>query len=799
MFVSAFVFSFTSSTIPRFIDTIFGNLNHSLTLFQKKKKKIKIFRQRRKPRSDRISEAIRASAVAKLQSSQESDNSVGGKDWQNDSWKTIPKDEKSWQLYKSAMDLWADVNQGGDPPCEDKPDPRYSQQGRRHFDIEDDAGSQLVHENRRDRNENLDNNRNQGFSTNPRVHARNSIERTKTVKEEYERSPQGIREYASDFETHQKRTGTQERPNPNQRNKSRDVEAPQPRYTQRRTTAVPPADDFDLDKQTGQKYGANEYRPNKYENKTQKYYDEEVVETVEDREVNNRGYQVTEREEKVENSESESEESTITMPESGRKVEHIAQKLEQAAQKYARGLSPSKFNDGHRDSSPSPGDNEDKFDKEEVELRNFARESKRKEYFEREEETQRSYERENNRNVERRASSRRFAERPRPPFEEAPEVPRGYRERRYSDKEEVVYGETGARTNRGVSNYAEKERGYESNFETKLERTKVVEKHSYQRIDQRVPSPLKFDKNGQKIGEQNDRNNNNTLQKTREKKIVRQSGGNLMARGFEFEAKSPKLVKRTKSFWRFRRDSDVLEGMALWQHRSLVDIPKMLKREEREREREREKEGEKERERSRKSTPENGEPSEKEIPRGVERPRDRVEEPKPAERIHKPEKVEQNYMEEFPKPAERPKATERSEYRMQREERGYFVGNISRKAIIENERKRSLEAKQNMVVAELKETNESKKTNERRKKTYGDDDDGLMQTFSETEASDEESTYSCIVVKDQVVAEKTLLPRTKLRKDSDRDKGRERERDRNTCGPWYDLWGVDPSVKTKKQ
>lgn len=163
-----------------------------------------------------------------------------------------------------------------------------------------------------------------------------------------------------------------------------------------------------------------------------------------------------------------------------------------------------------------------------------------------------------------------------------------------------------------------------------------------------------------------------------------------------------------------------------------------------------------------------------------------------------PEKSD--YFEDFPTPAERSKVIERSEYRtnLHQEERAYFVGNVSRKAIIEKERKRSLEAKRNMIVAELKENNEAKRNERRQKNSYGnetDNNNGMMsgRSFSETEASDEESSYSCIVVKDQTVAEKTLLPRTKLRRDSDR------ERDKNVCGPWYDLWGVDSSVNKKKK
>lgn len=36
-----------------------------------------------------------------------------------------------------------------------------------------------------------------------------------------------------------------------------------------------------------------------------------------------------------------------------------------------------------------------------------------------------------------------------------------------------------------------------------------------------------------------------------------------------------KKVKRTKSLWKFRKSEDVLEGMAMWKHRSLVDISKI--------------------------------------------------------------------------------------------------------------------------------------------------------------------------------------------------------------------------------
>lgn len=40
----------------------------------------------------------------------------------------------------------------------------------------------------------------------------------------------------------------------------------------------------------------------------------------------------------------------------------------------------------------------------------------------------------------------------------------------------------------------------------------------------------------------------------------------------EKDASYDKKIKRTKSLWKFKKIDDVLEGMSLWKHRSLVDI-----------------------------------------------------------------------------------------------------------------------------------------------------------------------------------------------------------------------------------
>jgi len=412
-----------------------------------------------------------------------------------------------------------------------------------------------------------------------------------------------------------------------------------------------------------------------------------------------------------------------------------------------------------------------------------ARSDQERAYIEQRKEVQgyeRTFEKNPNRTIER-LSSRRF-ERPRPPSQEAPERPVGpYRERRYSDKEEAIYGEAGRY---GVGSL-ERDRGYESNFETKLERSKVIERHGYQ-AGLNGPGPQKRSTNAHRTNERsNGDTNNNTLKVERKPLPPRQATavdhGAQTGRVFE-EPKSPKLVKRTKSFWKFRRDSEVLEGMALWQHRSLVDIPKMIRKEDKTMENE-----------DKQRNSDGGSPNSSLGSEGTITNEHQHEEPKPAERSHVPDKTDYVF-ENLPTPAERPKITERSEYRMPQhsEERTYFMGNVSRKAIIEKERKRSLEAKRNMIVAELKENNESKRNDmmSRGRRNYDEEEDATLN-FSETEASDEESTYSCIVVKDQSMPEKTLLPRTKLRRESDRD--------RNTCGPWYDLWGVDASVKKKKK
>ncbi|XP_023245829.1 general transcriptional corepressor trfA [Copidosoma floridanum] len=730
------------------------------------------------------------------------------KDWENDSWKTIPRDDKSWHHYRSSMtEYWSDASVTGKNEQTNGKSGRHDTEERRNLR---NSESEPAGPTKKERKQQHDANNQKNEYENTRAPARNS-----------DRGKFSANEDRNSGRSYSRRN---DRDEDRSRYERRDVE------TEDDEIEV----EVDVEEEEDESYNVSmEYRSEKYENK--KYYENH---NGNDRRSDYRGdndskYDNEKTSDSSSSRSSDSEEES-TMPETGRKVEQIAQKLEQTAQKYAREHSPPKFMerrnmDYSKSTLERPHDDTKStnasYDKYEREIRN-GRPAQRPpsssdRYTDKSLVSSRqstlTYDRERSydKNQERkRVSSRGPFERPRPPSQEAPERPtdqqlqqrdqQRYRERRYSEKEDI-YGETTITPPIAFSNdpmLVDKDRGYESNFETKLERTKVLERHGFSRTARPAES-------------HNDSNNNNVKVDSRKPLVPRQSTalGHLIQTGrggFDLENKSPKLVKRTKSFWRFRRDSEVLEGMALWQHRSLVDIPKMLKKDAK-----LDKSRELNESRKSGSSGSSPGPSHRSLERknsdstitnerinGVEPPM--PDEPKPAERVHLPDKSMSSldyFDDPSPTPAERPKNPGRGEYRNSRhyeDQRSYFVGNVSRKAIIENERKRSMEAKRNMIVAELKENNQAKR-NERRKKAYGedddDDDDGIIvQRFTETEASDEESTYSCIIVKDQAVSEKTLLPRTKLRRDSERG-----DRNKKTCGPWYDLWGVDQSVIKKKK
>ncbi|KAF7989620.1 hypothetical protein HCN44_008294 [Aphidius gifuensis] len=789
--------------------------------------------RRRKTRGDRLEAAERAMQQQQQHQHREdtekinnsinnnnNNNNKNSKDWGNDSWKTIPRDEKTWHMYRNQMEMWSDSKNEN---SKDNLEGRYtSTNNRRHDESHErkDYTTRNTECDTRDKRERkIEKNRKLDYEN-------QKIRQDKNERTRYKNDDEHLRD--TTIINRRKKVNSYDTKNKINIDESDDDQ---------QHIINTNNNDEDEDDDT---YGTNNYNE-KYDKK--KYYnnnntnedddddddDDEIDDNVteNDNNNNNSSYHDNNNNHKYDNdkcdsvsSNSDSEDtSTITIPEIGRKVEHIAQKLEQTAQKYAREHSPPKFMDSkNRGDYTKSLERNDNYDREirssKSHFDNDNKNTNRNQSYERERTFEKNPDRK--RNIERE-SNRRF-ERPKPPFEDAPERPTtrpSYRERRYSDKEDI-YGET---TNRIIKNnnnsnnreLNEKERGYESNFETKLERNKIIEKVQLNDDNKKKKNTIIDD-------------NNNTL-KNDNKKIMlpRQSTtlGHLVqtGRSIDIDIKSPKLIKRTKSFWRFRRDSEVLEGMALWQHRSLVDIPKIIK-------------NESINDNLRKSTTDsimsdhsidkeshssdntitndnnNNNISHK---RNLNNSNNNInnnyhhhqqqqrDEPKPAERSLLPDKID--YYDDFPTPAERPKIIERSEYKIQqqKDERSYFVGNISRKAIIENERKRSIEAKRHMVVAELKENNEAKKEERRNngKTTYGnggggDDDDGLIQNFTETEASDEESTYSCIV-ENEKRNEKTLLPRTKLRRDS------ERERDKNTCGPWYDLWGVDASVNNNNK
>ncbi|XP_020300106.1 zinc finger CCCH domain-containing protein 13 isoform X2 [Pseudomyrmex gracilis] len=783
------------------------------------------------------------------------------KDWENDSWKTIPRDEKSWQLYRTAMDLWAEAKAN-----------QASEDSKKYFELEN---GEFTLENgditRKRKNKKGMQATNERPSPNQRTKmadersapavTRRGDQRRVDKRTQAETEEDELEEDEEDFEyRNNNKFYADNRDSQQERRSGNNYDAN--KYTTKSSTSSSDSDDDSTItipqsgrkvehiaqklEQTAQKY-AREHSPPKFLERRErtlaaeyKNLEKETRETTLKRDRRERiaDYKSLEREnrsngagnqqknvERARDDKRLRDEKRLTrndkhlMERGSREQDHKQQTFERTREdkqhSYERTREEKQnFERTREDKQGFERAREDKqsFERSRDDKQNFERSREDKQNFsrsrgdeaqsyervrvtrndqergyieQRKEATgyERTFEKNRNKTIER-LSSRRF-ERPRPPSQEAPERPVGpYRERRYSDKEEAIYGET---ARYGIGSL-DRDRGYESNFETKLERTKVIERHGY---SAGVHGSDLHKRNG--ISRNNERSNgdtnNNTLKMERKPLLPRQTTamGHLAQTGRAFEEpKSPKLVKRTKSFWKFRRDSEVLEGMALWQHRSLVDIPKMIRKEDKTAENE-----EKQRKDSEDGSP-NSSLGNSEITITNEH---RHEEPKPAERSHVPDKTD--YFEDFPTPAERPKITERSEYRMQQqqhhhhsEERAYFVGNVSRKAIIEKERKRSLEAKRNMIVAELKENENKRNEMMRGRKNYDEEEDATLN-FSETEASDEESTYSCIVVKDQSIPEKTLLPRTKLRRDSDRD--------RNTCGPWYDLWGVDASVKKKKK
>ncbi|XP_077258039.1 insulin receptor substrate 53 kDa isoform X2 [Temnothorax americanus] len=780
-------------------------------------------RRRRKPRSG----GDRPSPKDEKQS----------KEWENDSWKTIPRDEKSWQLYRTAMDLWAESKAN-----------QVNEDSKKYFEMENGDFALENGDMKKRKNKKAA----QALNERPSPNQRTKIMDERSILAATRRGDQRRVDKRTQAETEEDELEDEENFGGEYHSNNKFYTDNQEAQQERRGTfeaekyAKSTSSSSDSDDEStitipepGRKV---EHIAQKLEQTAQKYAREHSPPKFLERRERSTAteYKSLEREtRKTALSRDRRERPSMEYKSLERGRDGGQKNLEQARRDDKVRLRDDKrvrddkhsFERGSREDKPNfERTREDKqsFERSREEKQNLehTREDKQgferskedkqvfdlpredKQGFQRPRENTQSYERAHarSRNEQERAymeqrkevmgyeqtfdknrnktverlSSRRF-ERPRPPSQEAPERPSmgPYRERRYSDKEEAIYGETGRY---GVGSL-ERDRGYESNFETKLERTKAIERHGYHSglygpgLQKRNAVP--------RINERsNGDTNNNTLKVERKPVSPRQATamGHLSQteRAYD-ESKSPKLVKRTKSFWKFRRDSEVLEGMALWQHRSLVDIPKMIRKEDKTAENE---------ERQRNS--EGGSPnSSLGNSEGTITNENRHEEPKPAERSHVPDKTD--YFEDFPTPAERSKITERSEYRMQQqqqEERTYFVGNVSRKAIIEKERRRSLEAKRNMIVAELKENNENKRQGMMRGRRNYDEEDATLN-FSETEASDEESTYSCIVVKDQSILEKTLLPRTKLRRESDRD--------RNNCGPWYDLWGMDASVNKKKK
>ncbi|XP_023313731.1 uncharacterized protein LOC106653300 [Trichogramma pretiosum] len=760
-------------------------------------------------------------------------NSINNKDWESDSWKSIPRNKENWQVYRSSMtEYWSDSNLL--ERKKEKSGRQGSNENKNTRNSKDDATIGMTKKERKQHQQQQ------------HLEQKNEYENLRSVSKNSNNERGNNKYLPSEDQGNPERSYSRNRSDKNEEISRQEFET--------EDDEIEAEVDIEDEDEEEENYNAGmEYRSEKYEN--QKYYEGDEGLRNRSNEYGRRDNDAKYDNEKTSDSfSSESSESgDETLPETGRKVEQIAQKLEQTAQKYAREHSSPKCIERRSMNSSLDRSRDDianaSYDKYEHKDRNMRRTPQADENIDRYDSNSVMSSRQSTLVYEKKRPSHGF-ERPRPPSQEAPERPSDqsskYRDMMKYPKEEI-YGET---TTMGFANdsvLVEKDRGYESNFETKMERSKILQRHGYPR---------------------NSRNdsNNNSLMKERKPLAPRQSStmsstmsvpASQLLRNFEFD-NSPKLVKRTKSFWRFRRDSDVLEGMALWQHRSLVDIPKMLKKEE------------PKQARSKSIDKSSSEGSPGMSHRSLERKNsdetitdERINgpdhnEPKAAERMCSPERSSSEYYDESPTPAERSRMSDRNtekfhskhqdeyqahpqqkqpqvkqqlhhqnHHRQQQQEqliqeRSFFVGNVSRRAILENERKRSMEASRQSIT-EVKD-NQGKpqkqkqhmqdmmamknNRNELKKKNYGEDDDGLMinhrndRNYTDIECSDEESTYSCIMIKDsshEQLQKTQYLPRTKLRRDSTvsnehvSDYSRS-SKSKTAIGPWYDLWGADRSI-----
>nr|XP_023023913.1 uncharacterized protein DDB_G0284459-like [Leptinotarsa decemlineata] len=102
--------------------------------------------------------------------------------------------------------------------------------------------------------------------------------------------------------------------------------------------------------------------------------------------------------------------------------------------------------------------------------------------------------------------------------------------------------------------------------------------------DDSIPGHTKLPSRRRILKQLDEENNNKTLPNPKKSNSIKQSRshGNLVnnrsniSENTDLASKeNKKLVKRTKSFWKFGKsgaDNDILEGMSLWRHRDLVDV-----------------------------------------------------------------------------------------------------------------------------------------------------------------------------------------------------------------------------------
>ncbi|KAJ9591290.1 hypothetical protein L9F63_002164, partial [Diploptera punctata] len=230
------------------------------------------------------------------------------------------------------------------------------------------------------------------------------------------------------------------------------------------------------------------------------------------------------------------------------------------------------------------------------------------------------------------------------------------------------------------------------------------------------------------------------------------------------------MVKRSKSLWRFKRfkDDDILEGMSLWQHRSLVDVHVAVQLEEQ----------------TGSSTPTTI--KKKSTATNTSLPEDEKPDvsPTPLIRTKLITKIEetQNGHDIPPKPMERKSVKQAAQNGIKTNEY--------------NKRTPPTAPKKPATRNDIDVNDDDGLLIMRSNQEYYSSDEDEVDGIQDDENSDPEGdSESCIVVDDHMKAKISLSRRQQILREAKRGSRFDQvsQTTGNMYGPWYDLWGIDPS------